>query len=156
MSFDGPSWTLRENIPPVPEERGENYETFPFSQDEARFPCVVGRAIPRSPSYMKGALTSLMEHRRVPKKTVTCLEGCWGHRAIQKSSVYPNSNRDEAGFSCIGPRAIVHSPVNMTSVLTSFRQLHKFPKKPSSVQRNTKFSTATRGKLHLPQNLSER
>ena len=77
---------------------------------------------------MNGALTSLMELRRVPKKTVTCLVGRWGHRAIQKSSVYPNSTRDEAEFSCIVSRAIVHSPANMTSLLRSFRQLQKFPK----------------------------
>ena len=77
---------------------------------------------------MKGALTSLMELRTVPKKTVTCLEGRWGHRAIQKSSVYPNSTRDEGRFSCFGSRAIMHSTANMTSGLTSFRQLQKFPK----------------------------
>ena len=79
---------------------------------------------------MKGALTSLMEHRTVPKKTLTCLEGPWGHRAIQKSCVYPNSTRDKAAFSCIGSRAILHSPGNMTSGLRSFRQLQKFRKNP--------------------------
>ena len=80
MNFAGPSWPLRENIPQVPEERVESHETFPFPWDEARFPCTVCRAIP---SYMKGALTSLMELRTVPKKSVTWLEGLWGHRATK-------------------------------------------------------------------------
>ena len=65
-----------------------------------------------------------------PKKSFTCLEGRWGHQAIKKFSVYPNSTRDEAAFSCIGSRDIVHSPANMTSGLNSFRQLEKFPKNP--------------------------
>ena len=79
---------------------------------------------------MNGTLTSLMDRRTVPKKTVTCLEGRWGQRGIQKCFVYPNSTRDEAAFSCIGSRAIVHSPANMTSGLRSFRHLQKFPKNP--------------------------
>ena len=41
--------------------------------------------------------------------------------------MYPKSIRDEARFPCIGTRDIPHSPSNMTSGLTSFRQLQRFP-----------------------------
>ena len=48
----------------------------------------------------------------------------------QKSFLYHKSTQDEARFPCIGSRAIVNSPSNMPSGLTSFRQQQKFPKNP--------------------------
>ena len=50
----------------------------------------------------------------------------------QNSSVNPKSTRDEARFHCIGSRAIQHSTSYMTSGLTSFRQLQRFPETPVS------------------------
>ena len=49
-------------------------------------------------------------------------------RQQHKRIVYPKSTQDEARFPCVGSRAILHSPSNTTSGLTSFRQLQKFPK----------------------------
>ena len=45
---------------------------------------------------------------------------------MRKSCAYPTSTRDEARFPCIGSTAILRSPSNMTSGLTSFRQLQRF------------------------------
>ena len=44
--------------------------------------------------------------------------------------MYPKLTQDEAQFHCIDCRAIQHSTSYMTSGLTSFRQLKRFPETP--------------------------
>ena len=61
--------------PGFPLQIEKKHETFPSQRDEALFHCIACRAIPCSPSNMKGALTSLMELQRVPRNTVTSLPG---------------------------------------------------------------------------------
>ena len=47
--------------------------------------------------------------------------------ATQKGFLYPTSTRDEARFPCIGSRAILCSPSNMTRDLSYFGKFHRFP-----------------------------
>ena len=53
-------------------------ETFPSLRDEARFPCIVSRAIAFSQSNMLGASICLIELQRVLNNTVTRREEHWG------------------------------------------------------------------------------
>ena len=57
----------------------KNQETFPFLRNEARFPCIVSRAIAFSQSYKLGASICLIELQRVPNNTVTRPEEHWCH-----------------------------------------------------------------------------
>ena len=70
----------------------ETYKNPPSVQDDAQFPCIASRAIPCYTSNKKGDLTSFMELQRVPKNTVTSLEGTWGHRSKTKELRVPQVN----------------------------------------------------------------
>ena len=123
--------------PRFPPQFEKNHETSPMQHNETRFPCIACRAIPSTSSSMKEASTSLLELQRVPKKTITNLEGPWGHCRNMKELRVPKWNRDEARFPCIGSRTIPSSPSNMTSCLTSFRELQRFPRKHHPNTRGT-------------------
>ena len=82
--FEGQFPAELENIPQVYAETREKPWNNPSLWDEAQFPCIAWGAIPCSPLNMKGALTSLMDVQRVPKNTVTSLEGPWGHHSNKK------------------------------------------------------------------------
>ena len=53
------------------------WKDFPSLRDEARFPCIVSRAIAFSQSNMLGASICLIELQRVPNNTVTRPEEHW-------------------------------------------------------------------------------
>ena len=73
----------------------------------------------------------------------------------QNSSVYQKSTKDESRFPCTVSRAILHSPSNITSGLTSFRQHQILCKDtvPSLEEQQIQHSNSR--KLCVPQILSE-
>ena len=118
--------------PRFPLQLEKSHETSPSAGVKARIPCIGCRAIPSSQSNTKGASMCLMEHQRVPKKTVTWREEHCCHSGMQNSSVYPKSNRDEAHFPFIGSIAIPCSTSYRTSGLTSFSKLQRLTETPVS------------------------
>ena len=124
------------------------HETSPSPRDKAQFPCIACSAIPCSQYNTKGALICLMEHQRVPKNNISRPEWHWCHQRNVKFFVKPKSIRDVPRLSCIGSSAIPHSPpTRQVASLT----LGNYPDSliyPSQIERNTNFSTGTRGKLH--------
>ena len=74
----------------------------------------------------------LMEHDRVPKKTVTRREEHCCQIRNENSLVYPKSTRDESHFPFIGSIAIPCSTEYSTSGLTSLRKLQIFSETPAS------------------------
>ena len=63
----------------IPLQLKTNHETSTLRWDEVWFPCIACRAISCCPSNTKGAFTSFVELRRVPKNTVTLLGRPCGH-----------------------------------------------------------------------------
>ena len=91
------TWALKDDphhnsrtYPRFPPQLQKNYETSPSPQYETRFLCIVWRTIlcsqpntwrtiPCSQSNTEGALICIMELQRIPKNTVSNLEGEWCH-----------------------------------------------------------------------------
>ena len=75
----------------------------------------------RSLDFLDGTPESRQEHCHKSTGSLRLPQQC------KNSSEYPKSTRDEDRFPCIGSRGILHSLSNMTSGLSSFRQLQRFP-----------------------------
>ena len=73
-----------------------------------------------------------MEHKRVPRNTVTKRDEHWCTSGMQNTSVYPKSTRDEAHFPVIGSIAVPCCTEYSTSGLTSLRKLQRFSETPAS------------------------
>ena len=102
----------------------------------------------RSLDFLDGALDSA-------QKTVTCLEGPWSHSSNTKGFCVPQIKLRWGQIPLHWIQNILISPSNMTSFLKSFRQLQKFPKDTVPSLEEHQIQHSFRGKLHVPQNLSE-
>ena len=93
----------------------------------------------------------LMEHDRVPKKTVTRREEHCCQIRNENSLVYPKSTRDESHFPFIGSIAIPCSTAYRTSGLNSFRKLERLTETPVSSLYEYSFQYSnTRKPLYTP------
>ena len=101
-------------LPPRPELRPDSHA---LRSEKLRFPNQTGKEI----------RFACLNYRESPRPLSQDEKNTDVTTGTENSSVYPKSNLDEANFHCIGSITVPRSKTYITSGLTPFRKLRRFP-----------------------------
>ena len=136
--------------PRFPPQLEKNNETLTSLRDEARFHCIACRAMPCSQPNRKGALICLTELESPPEVPHNSRRTLMSPQECEIARCSPNQLEMTTNCPALASEQCPVSCHTGQLAWLPFGNSRHSLRHTSQVNRNTNFSTGTRGKLHAP------